>query len=131
LTQAELLEQSAFIIDKVDDLVAKVDATSVANLAGLRVYLEHLDSITFEAAGDNPFAGGYEGSSRLAMADGYYLMLAPIGFATHTIEYGGGASAFGLSTLVTATVTSVPEPAYLALLAAGLMGPRYAPRRMG
>ncbi len=64
LTQAELLEQSAFIIGKVDDLVAKVDGTSVADLAGLRVYLEHLDSITFEAAGDNPFAGGYEGSSR-------------------------------------------------------------------
>ena len=64
LTQAELLEQSAFIIGKVDDLVAKVDGMSVADLAGLRAYLEHLDSITFEAAGDNPFAGGYEGSSR-------------------------------------------------------------------
>ena len=123
LTQAELLEQSAFIIGKVDDLVAKVDGMSVADLAGLRAYLEHLDSITFEAAGDNPFAGGYEGSSRLAVADGYSLMLAPIGFATHTIEYGGRASAFGFSTLVTATVTGVPEPAYLALLAAGLMGP--------
>ena len=78
-------------------------------------------TFSFEAVPGNAFGVG-PGTADLAVADGYYMMLAPIGLGQYTIEYGGEVSSFDFTTLVSVTLNGVPEPASLALMAVGLMG---------
>lgn len=66
------------------------------------------------------------GTASMAVADGYYMMLAPVGPGPQTIEYGGMVSGGKVppvfETLVTLNLNGVPEPGALILAAAGLLG---------
>jgi len=79
-------------------------------------------TFSFTAVPGNAFGIG-PGTASMAVADGYYMMLAPVGFGgPQTIEYGGKVSAFQFETLVTLNLNGVPEPGSLILAAAGMLG---------
>jgi hypothetical protein len=63
------------------------------------------------------------GNSGVAVADGYFLMLAPPSSGVHVLRYGGGATAFGISLDETDTIT-VPPP--LVLSAPSLNGGEFS-----
>jgi hypothetical protein len=44
-----------------------------------------------------------------SIADGFYIMLAPLSAGEHTIEFGGGSDAFGFATYVTYNLTVKKE----------------------
>ncbi len=109
------------------DLVDSLTATGIANVSNtfssLSAFREETPlgtTFSFDVVPGNAF-GVPQGTADFAVADGYWLMLAPVGLGQETIRisYGGGLSAFEFSTLV---ALNVPEPASLALAAAGLIG---------
>lgn len=124
-TEAQLRQQVEEIVAAIDSLTAVIDGMPLANLFS---YREPSPLFSFAAAANNPF-GTAAGASGNAVGDGYYLMLAPLGVGTHTISYGGGASSFGFETLTNVTITAVPEPGSLLLVAAGLVPVWLARRR--
>ncbi len=108
------------------DLVDSLTATGIANVSNtfssLSTFREETPlgtTFSFDVVPGNAF-GVPPGKANDAVADGYWLMLAPVGIGQETIRisYGGGLSEFDFSTLVE---LNVPEPASLALVAAGLI----------
>ena len=117
-TDADLRSCAAGLIDLVDGLTA----TGITFPGAPFDFRESTPgTFSFEAVPGNAFGVG-PGTADLAVADGYYMMLAPIGLGQYTIEYGGEVSSFDFTTLVSVTLNGVPEPASLALMAVGLMG---------
>ncbi len=114
----------------INALHAKIDGNDVGAIVNLFNYNELSGLFSYVAAADNPFlgAGTPGGPSGHAYAGGYYLMLAPIGNTTHTINFGGGTTN-GFSTDATITITGIPEPGSMTLLAAGLAGIALLQRR--
>jgi hypothetical protein len=64
---------------------------------------------------------GYAAMDRLAVTDGYWVMLEPLSRGLHTIAWLGSSTDFGFATSVIARVR-VPEPGTSALLALGMAG---------
>jgi len=118
-TEQELRDGIEAVIDLVDNLFASIDGVPVADLFSYREGSPLIKDL--EAAPDNPF-GNPAGLLGDAVADGYWLMLSPLGFGTHTIAFGGGISEFEFAVAATDTITGVPEPATLALFGLGLAG---------
>ncbi|QDV38045.1 hypothetical protein [Tautonia plasticadhaerens] len=119
LTEAQIRSEVNGVIDLVDELHASIDGVAVPNLFDHR---EESPAFEYFAAPDNLFDLP-TGPSGIAVADGYWLMLAPIAAGeTHVINYGGGVSAFDFRVDVTATLTAIPEPSSLVLCGAALCG---------
>lgn len=115
LTEPQVRQQVNGLIDLVDEFHSTVDGVPVPDLFSHR---EESPAFAFSAAAGNPF-GVPTGPSGIAVADGYWVMVAPIPAGeTHVINFGGGVSEFGFSVDVTATITAVavPEPASLGVL---------------
>ncbi|MCM8593868.1 hypothetical protein [Accumulibacter sp.] len=108
-------------IDAVDSLTATGVSLPTNNLYAFREPTPANTTFSFTVAPDNAF-GLNPGTANLAVADGYYLMLQPIGLGQHTITYGGGISSMPFFTAVQLTMNGVPEPASLSLLAVALLG---------
>ncbi|MDG3002443.1 hypothetical protein [Paludisphaera mucosa] len=118
LTEGEIRSQVDGVVDLFDELHASLDGVEVPDLFSHR---ETTSAFAYEAAPDN-FMGLPAGESGIAVASGYWLMLAPIPIGeTHVINFGGGVSAFDFRVDVTASITAVPEPSSLALCVGGLV----------
>lgn len=102
----------------IDELHAKIDGQDVPNLFDHR---EASPDFSFTSVAGN--SGGVPpGDSGIAVADGYWLLLAPpTPGTTFTINFGGGISAFGFAVDVTDTITVVPEPGSLAAIGASAL----------
>jgi hypothetical protein len=101
LTEAKNRSCARFYADKFTNLTATVDGVAVPNLTAFRF---QSPVFTFTAAEGNYFlakAGFYSH----AVADGYWLMLAPLRPGTHTVSFGGEAPFFDFSTRATYTLT--------------------------
>lgn len=114
---ADVRQAAKELADQIDSLTAVIDGVAVPNLFTYRVTSPDFQ---FVAAPDNPI-GVPTGNSGIAVADGYFLMLAPLSAGTHTIQFGGGISAFQYLVLDTDVINAVPEPSTFALFVAGLI----------
>jgi len=127
LTEPQVRAEVNALADLIDELHASIDGVPVPNLFD---YREESPAFEYFAAPNNVI-GVPTGNSGIAVADGYWLMLAPIPAGeTHVINFGGGVSEFDYRVDVTATITAVPEPSSLALSGMGaLTGCAYTLRR--
>ena len=116
---ADVRAQTVGFADFIDELHASIDGVPVPDLF---LHREVSPDFSFSAAPGNSF-GIATGPSGIAVADGYWLMLAPIPLGeTHVLNFGGGVSSFGFSLDVTDTITSVPEPGSCMLACLGVAG---------
>lgn len=96
-TEAELRSAAASVIDLVTDLSCEVDGIPVQGLSSFRFASAEMFSLTvpedniFDLWGVETPAGTYYPS----VADGYYLMLAPLSAGEHTIHWHGAISELG------------------------------------
>lgn len=110
-------------------LVATIDGTAIPNLASHRESFSG-DAFALPLVDNNSF-GHPAATYPDAYADGYWIMLAPLGSGTHTLRYGGTSDPFvglpgsnvaidSFTVDVTANITAVPEPsaAILSIVAA-------------
>jgi hypothetical protein len=121
-TAAQVRQDVKAIADQIDSLHATIDGVAVPNLFSHR---ETSPDFSFIIAPNNAF-GEPAGPSGIAVADGYWLMLTPLSAnEQHTIQFGGGATAFGFSVDVRdhiRTVAPNPEPSTLVLWGVGTAG---------
>jgi hypothetical protein len=91
------------LADNIDSLHATIDGVALPTdvLFGHR---EVSPVFHFVSAPNNPI-GDPAGDSGIAVADGYWLLLAPLPAGTHTINFGGGFASFGLAFDITDTIT--------------------------
>jgi hypothetical protein len=79
------------IIDHVTDMAAEIDGVSLKNLT---TYRATSPNIVFAVAPSPNVLGVVAGSGEL-VADGYYLLLAPLSSGQHTIHFKGTFSQWG------------------------------------
>jgi hypothetical protein len=113
-------------------LVATIDGTPVPNLASHRESFPG-DAFALPLVENNSF-GHPAATYPDAYADGYWIMLAPLGSGSHTLRYGGTSDPFvglpgsnvtidSFMVDVTANITAIPEPSAVMLgIMAGLCG---------
>jgi hypothetical protein len=99
-TEDEVRQAAADQADLIDELHCTVDGVPIGDLFSHR---EVSPAFSFEAAVDNAI-GVPAGDSGTAVADGYWVMLEPLGPGEHTLHFGGGISSFGYSVAVAADV---------------------------
>jgi hypothetical protein len=87
-TEAELRDCAEFLADHVQDMVVTIDGVPLQNLDRYRV-----QSPLFEFGPlPNPNLFGLTpGATSPAVADGFYLLLAPLSVGHHTIHFSGEA----------------------------------------
>lgn len=92
-TAAQVAQAASDQIDAVDMSLfhAIIDGHAVSNLAS---YREVSPIFHFVAAPNNPI-GVPQGHSGIAVADGYFIMLKPLGPGHHVLSFGGTVPAFG------------------------------------
>jgi hypothetical protein len=110
-TAAQVKQAAADQADLIDSLHASIDGAPLSS-ASLFAHREVSPAFHFVAAPDNPI-GVPAGDSGIAFADGYYLMLAPLGPGQHVINFGGTVSSFGFSIDATYTLTSAHGSGHL------------------
>jgi len=107
--------------DPIDSLFFKMDGVEVPETDLFNHREESSDFFTFVLPPGNILGidpGVFPAS---AWSDGYWLMLEPLGDSgAHTIEYGGGISAWDFS--VSVKVQLIPEPSPLSMALAGFVG---------
>ena len=101
---AEVRQMASHQADLIDSLHATIDGMPITDLFS---YREVSPDFSFIAAEGNPI-GVPVGDSGVAVADGYWLMIKPLGPGQHTITFGGGVSAFGFSVAVTDHIAVTP-----------------------
>lgn len=118
-TAAQVRQAADDQADLIDQLHATIDGQAVPNLFSHR---EASPDFNFTSVDGN--SGGVPpGASGIAVADGYWLMIAPpTPGETFTINFGGGISSFGFAVDVTDTITVVPEPGGLTVAALAGLG---------
>lgn len=87
-TEAELADCAAFLADHVEDMVVTIDGVPLKNLDRYRV-----QSPLFEFGPlPNPNIFGLTpGATSPAVADGFYILLAPLSVGQRTIHFSGKA----------------------------------------
>jgi PKD repeat protein len=112
-TAAEIRQAAREQANQIDRLHATLDGTPIA-LSELLAHREVSPDFQFVAVADNQVGINAVGSSGIAVADGYFLMIAPMTPGTHVLNYGGGASPFGIFLNETDTITvAVPATRYV------------------
>jgi hypothetical protein len=99
-TRAELRACAAAQADSFVDLSASVDGRT---LDGLHRFRFESPLFRFRSVSDNAFGvpATPPGQPSKAVADGYWVMLHPLGRGVHRIEFGGIADGFGFMTRAT------------------------------
>jgi len=105
-TAAQIRQAAQQQANQIDSLHATLDGSTIAQ-ATLFTHQEVSPNFNFVAVAGN-LVNVPGGASGIAVADGYFLMLAPLTPGTHVLTYGGGASAFGISISETDTITVAP-----------------------
>ncbi|MCW5551687.1 MAG: immunoglobulin domain-containing protein [Verrucomicrobiae bacterium] len=105
---AEIRQAAQQQADQINSLHATLDG-AVISQATLFTHREASPDFSFVAAAGNS-VNVPPGDSGVAVADGYFLMLAPLSPGTHVLSYGGGASSLGISISETDTITAVGPP---------------------
>lgn len=91
--------------DQFDSLHATLDGVAIPQTT-LFTHRESSPDFNFVAVASNS-VNVPAGNSGIAVADGYFLMIAPLTPGTHVLNYGGGASASGINLDETDTITAV------------------------
>ncbi len=122
-TEAQIKQAAKNQADQIDSLHATLDGVPISS-AVLFTHREVSPDFSFTSVVNNQVGIGAAGNSGIAVADGYFLMIDPPTPGVHTLNFGGGASAFGLSIDETDTITipPVPEPAGFALVSLTILG---------
>ncbi len=117
-TPADVQQGVAAVAGLFDTLSASINGVPVPNLFAHR---EASPQFSWVGGENNPFGWSANTSSGAAYADGYWLMLEPLGYGTTTtVQFGGGITGvFEVS--ISDTITGVPEPGTLALVFMGLL----------
>jgi hypothetical protein len=108
-TAAQIRQAAQQQANQIDSLHATFDGATIPQ-ATLFTHREASPDFSFVAVANNNF-GIPAGNSGIAVADGYFLMLDPLTPGTHVLNYGGGATAFGIFLNETDTVTVAPPAA--------------------
>jgi hypothetical protein len=91
------------LADLIDQLHFSVDGVEIDEAELFANHRHESPDFEFVAAEGNPI-GVPAGDSGLAVADGSWVMLRPLGKGTHTVSYGGGISSFDFAVSVDATI---------------------------
>lgn len=83
-TEAEQRDTAKFLADHIVDVSCVIDGIEVKKLESFRF---SSPQFTFQAP--SPWIFGAEGGTGTAVADGYFLMLAPLSAGTHTLHISG------------------------------------------
>lgn len=85
-TEAERRATAEFLADHIvtTSLTCTIDGGSVSNLSSYRA-----SSPEFAFTAPTPWIFGATGGPGVSVADGYYVMLAPLSIGTHTIRFTG------------------------------------------
>ncbi len=94
--------------DQINSLHATLDG-AVISQATLVTHREASPDFSFMAVVGNS-VNVPPGDSGIAVADGYFLMLAPLSPGTHVLTYGGAASSLGIAISETDTITAIGPP---------------------
>ena len=99
-TKAELRACAAAQADLFVDLHARVDGRKLEGLSHFRF---ESPLFRFRSVSDNPFGvpATPPGQPSRAVADGYWIMLHPLGRGVHQIEFGGKLDGFPFMTFAT------------------------------
>lgn len=100
-TEAELRQCAAAIADEIDSVNASVNGEPIDGLKERFRFVSPLFTFTLPEGNILSLPAG----SSPAVADGYWVMLTPLPPGTHTISFGGTASAFSFSTQATYEIT--------------------------
>ena len=108
-TPAQVTAAAKAQADMIDSLHASIDGVAVP-MSTLFAHREVSPVFHFTAVTNNLFVtpappATLPAESGIAVADGYWLELAPLPEGTHVINFGGAISAFGFSIDVTDTIT--------------------------
>jgi len=121
-----LRENSVKLLDETTGLFAEIDGVPVDDLASYRFISP---SFTFGPLPPGNLLNAPVGTTSLSVDAGYYLLLTPLSVGTHTLHFGGINDAVGSSIDTTYTITVVPEPASLTMLAIAGLGSMVYRRR--
>ena len=105
-TAAQVKQAAKQQADQINSLHATLDGTTILP-ATLFAHREVSPDFSFVAVANNQ-VGIPAGNSGIAVSDGYCLMLDPLTPGTHVLNFGGGASVFGVSIDETDTITVAP-----------------------
>jgi hypothetical protein len=80
------VDEAEFFADHIvtSTLSCTIDGVAVANLSAYRA-----SSPEFSFTAPTPWIFGATGGAGVSVADGYYLMLAPLSGGAHTIHFSG------------------------------------------
>jgi hypothetical protein len=113
MTAAEIRQAAQEQADQINSLHATLDGVTIPQ-ATLFLHRQTSPDFNFVAVNNNQVGINEVGDSGVAVADGYFLMLAPLTAGTHVLTYGGSAFALGVSLSETDTITAV-APVYPAI----------------
>jgi hypothetical protein len=83
-TEAEQRACANQFADYIQDVFFEIDGVPVRNIEAHRV-----ESPQFRFTAPDPNILGFPGGEGTAVADGYFVLLAPLSVGEHTIHYGG------------------------------------------
>jgi hypothetical protein len=99
-TEADRISCALSTADLIGGVFCSVDGTPVENINAYRILSPQF---TFNAP--TPWIFGDTGGTGTSVADGYYLLLAPLSAGNHVIHFGGGFPSLGFSLDMTYNLT--------------------------
>lgn len=105
-TAAQIQQAARQQADNINSLHATLDGISIPQ-ATLYLHREVSPNFSFVAVAGN-LVYIPPGASGIAVADGYFLMISPLPPGTYVLNYGGGATVYGVFIDETDTITVAP-----------------------